>query len=219
VASLLGFWAWAGLQFRDHRPQSHTARNQVIQLLAIFSATFVLSAVAFATVSLSRKRGRGGGWALAGATVSVVLVGLTVMVGSPALQELNQLYCRKTLSALALAVLMYTDSNEDVLPTKGWSDAALSQIRTDVVFRCPEAPGLRSAYAFNHALAGRNIKTVPHPERTVLLSESDLGWNGAGGREALVARPRHRGKDVFAFVDGHAASLERKQESHLIWRP
>jgi hypothetical protein len=221
VASLLGFWVWVGLQSLDHRPQSHTARNQIIQLLAILSATLVLSLVALATVVLSRKRAAGRGWAAAGALISAILVLLTLTVGLPMLDTVHQAVCQKNLMQLALVLEMYAGDNGDLLPTTSWSDRALSEVGRDVwgIFRCPEAPGLRCAYAFNRALMGRSIKTIPQPERTVLLFESDLGWNSAGGPDALVRTPRHSGKDVFAFADGSVKLFDRKQESDLIWYP
>jgi len=116
---------------------------------------------------------------------------------------------------------MYAGDYDALPPAGRWSDCLLEHVHSGS-FVCPEAPRLRSGYAFNRALAGMSAAEflkLPRLDRTVLLYESDVGWNGAGGPEDLVRQPRHRGKDVCAFADGSGRAVERDKESDLIWQP
>ncbi len=61
----------------------------------------------------------------------------------------------------------------------------------------------------NRALQGRRIDEVPAPEDTVLIFESDGGWNAAGGEELLPRVPRHYGFDVYGFVNGRVSMVRR----------
>ena len=116
---------------------------------------------------------------------------------------------------------MYAGDYDALPPAATWSDRLRHYVNPDV-FICPEAPNLRSGYALNRALAGMSVAEflkLPRLDRTVLIYESDLGWNGAGGPDTITARPRHRGQDTFAFGDGRVEFRKRDRESDLIWRP
>ena len=53
----------------------------------------------------------------------------------------------------------------------------------------------------------------------MLIFETDGGWNVAGGRELLPARPRHSGAYVIGFVDGHAEMVRPARLENLRWEP
>lgn len=57
------------------------------------------------------------------------------------------------------------------------------------------------------------------PAQVVMLFESDRGWNGSGGPEALPKVPRHNGGDFYAFWDGHCKWVRRGHETTLEWSP
>lgn len=78
---------------------------------------------------------------------------------------------------------------------------------------------MKSGYAFNRALGGKGRKDIRHPERTVLLYESDLGWNGADGPRSLCRPPRHRRGNLIAFADGGVDVVPPMDEPKLNWRP
>ena len=54
-----------------------------------------------------------------------------------------------------------------------------------------------SSYAFNKALSGKNIAEV-NPN-TVMIFETDLGWNGSGRLEDAL--------EFLEFFDGHAIAV------------
>jgi prepilin-type processing-associated H-X9-DG protein len=61
-----------------------------------------------------------------------------------------------------------------------------------------------------------NIKA---PGNTVLLFESDAGWNASGDQGAMIARPRHSGGFIILFADGHVEAVPRERLRSLIWNP
>jgi hypothetical protein len=135
----------------------------------------------------------------------------------------SEFQCAMNVKQLSMAVECYERDWDGRMPLAGnWSDALYPYILKPEVFVCPKAPNERSGYAYNLGVAGMNTAGIdlPSQARVVVIFESGLGWNGAGGVEALVATPRHRGFDEFGMLDGHIETLARGQaESGLIWQP
>ena len=62
------------------------------------------------------------------------------------------------------------------------------------------------------------LSEIADPEHTVLLYESDLGWNGAGGPGTLAWR--HRGSfSIVAFAGWDVRLVKRGEERSLVWQP
>ena len=87
-------------------------------------------------------------------------------------------------------------------------------------YLCPQGkPGQRCHYAFNARLVGREIKDIQSPAQTVLIFETDGGWNVAGGRELFPARSRHAGAYAVGFADGHSEMVVPSRLEKLRWDP
>ena len=208
-------------------------RGRMLPLYGSLVASAILGGAALVRIRLSNWRL--AGWNAAIASVAVSALGL---LAAPTLfyPWVVEWPCHQNLEMLSVSLAMYAQEHDGLLPpAERWSDCLDAWSRSypleysapvnPLLFVCPEAPGLRSGYAFNRALGGLSmgdIRKTPHPERTVMLFESDLGWNGTGGPESLVKTPRHRGRDVFAYAVGElwgVQSLARSQQRGLIWRP
>jgi prepilin-type processing-associated H-X9-DG protein len=85
----------------------------------------------------------------------------------------------------------------------------LSGVKGRDSFRCPEARSAESGYAYNAALSSAMYDSLSDAALTVVIFESDKGWNASGGPELLTDMPRHLGGDNVGFADGHAAWLGR----------
>ncbi len=57
------------------------------------------------------------------------------------------------------------------------------------------------------------------PAETVLIFETDGGWNLSGSRELLLAKPRHGNGYVVGFADGHAELVRPERLEKLRWEP
>ena len=210
----------------------------VLGILGMFSCGItalvglILGIVALAKIKKSGGRLDGRGLALAGTIVSgVFLTLIPVMIAIyaamllPALasakQKAMEINCVNNEKQLALAVILYSGENTNHFPSAAtWCDAIKTAAGSERIFKCPTAnPASRCDYAFNAKLDGMDLgKVAP---QTVMLFESDGGWNANGGRESLPANPRHlRGRIyVVAFVDGHVEAVNQSRLSTLRWDP
>jgi len=210
IVQLLHVLAWADT----------TSLGKVLPLFVYLGAALALGVAAVIRVFASRGRLAGHDYAIAGSLVSAFGLFVTSTLVYPAVAETDRATCLSSIKEVALVLQLYAQDHDGRLPPAGrWCSGVMPYVHYAGILVCPEAPRLRSGYAFNRALSGCSVDKIPHPHTTVLLYESDLGWNGAGGPETLVKTPRHRGKDVFAFADGSARSLRRDQEGTLIWQP
>ncbi len=127
--------------------------------------------------------------------------------------------CVFHVKSLAAAMQMYAEDYDGGLPADAWCDRLVAQgYATDPdVFRCDRAPSLRCAYAYNSALVGANLKQLPAPGLTVVIFESDRGWNASGGMKLLPSEPRHYDGDYYGFADGRAKWVKRSP--FIIWNP
>ena len=160
---------------------------------------------------------------------AVLLLGVfAVMQGK---RKMDAFLCTGNVSALASSLTMYAANYHAYPAADKWCEAVTEFTRTRAYLKCPARPDLECGYAFNAALAGmRPEDTKSNPDDTVVVFESDRGWNAAGGIELLPEKPRHDGADVYGFVGGvptthfeHAASVPREAvvsgKTSLVWDP
>ena len=193
-----------------------------------FTALFglILGIIAMVKVKNSGGRLTGNGLALAGVIVSAVFLFMIPVLAAlllPALaqaknkaQEIN---CVSNEKQLALAIRIYSGDNKDQFPPAStWCDAIKNEMGTERILKCPGAkPGNRCDYAFNAKLSGLDISKV-NPQ-TVMLFESDGGWNASGGPELMIGNARHGRMFVVAFADGSVQQLREAQLGTLRWDP
>lgn len=198
----------------------------------------ILGMVSLGRINRSGGRLRGRGLALAGVCVSGVmlllsvpfLAGLTLPAlaraqhraerfSQPYARERAQAtYCVNNLKQLALAVKVYAaDHTNQFPPAVTWCDAIQGSIRSPKVFTCVTEPSLRCAYAFNAKLDGKKGNEIS--PQTVMLFESDLGWNGSGGPGALKPHKHSRQFVNVALADGSVVPVPRWQLDTLRWDP
>ncbi len=129
----------------------------------------------------------------------------------------NDINCMNNLKQLALEIRLYQDGNNEVFPpSNNWCDAIQSTNTNGRLFRCPSAAKkLPCGYAMNNRLEGLK-NTGEIPDDTVLLFESNAGWNASGGPE-LVAK-RHHTLHV-AYTDGSVQYIKAEDVSKLRWNP
>ena len=189
-------------------------------------AGLILGIVALVKINRSGGRLSGQGLAIAGICVSgfMLFVSIPIMAAMtlPALaqakQRAQQINCVNNMKQLALAVRIYaSDHNDQLPPAATWCDAIQSAVGSPKVFQCPSEPGRRCAYAFNAKLAGK--KEGEFDPQTVLLFESDAGWNGSGGAAELKPH-KHSSRTLnVALADGSVQQLPRSRLNTLRWEP
>jgi len=167
-----------------------------------------------------RAKGRplGHGLAVAGITLSLFTMGLWAPMFVKGATFRHMYACAANERRLAEAMLMYAEKNDDRLPaSRDWADAITPYVSDRETFSCPSAPGKRSGYAFNQALSSIKVADIRDPGHAVMLFESDLGWNASGTASDLPPEPRHDGRDILAFADGHVKAYYRGREAGVVW--
>lgn len=186
----------------------------------------ILGIVAMNKIGKSPGQLRGKGLALAGIIVSsltFLLIPIFAAMLLPALaaakQKAQAINCVSNEKQLALAVKMYSDDNTNHFPPAVmWCDAITRYTVGSGLFKCPAANSSgRCDYAFNAKLDGMDDSKIdPH---TVMIFESDAGWNANGGPEQMIGKPRHARVFVVAYADGSVQQLRKSQIGTLRWDP
>ena len=188
----------------------------------------ILGIIALVRINKSKGQLGGQGMALAGTIVSAafllfapIMAAMLLPALAKAKQKTSSIQCMNNLKQLSLGIIMYANDNKDVFPSgTSWCDLIMPYEKASQPFVCPQGkPGQRSHYAFNAKLAGRQLKDVQAPAETVLVFETDGGWNMAGGRELLPAIPRHGGAHAIGFADGHVEIVRPARLQKLRWEP
>jgi prepilin-type processing-associated H-X9-DG protein len=188
----------------------------------------ILGIMAIVRISNSQGRLEGKGLAIAGTVVSgffLLLVPVFAAMLLPALAAAKQkallINCLNNEKQLALGLRIYSTDNHNHLPAAtNWCDAVKASVGSEKTFRCPvNGATNRCDYAFNAKLDGVDLTQV-NP-KTVLLFESDAGWNAQGGTEILSARHGSHGRPVavVAFADGHVEVVPEARLNNLRWDP
>ena len=206
----------------------------VLGILGVFTfgATalvgLILGIISLVKINKSNGALRGSGLALAGTIVSGVFLLMLPVVAAlllPALanakSKAQAIICMTNMKQLALGSFMYADNNKGQLPSgPDWCDTVQKYVRNEKAFQCPGGNrNQRCHYAFNSQLSGVKTKSVTSPAQTVLLFESDGGWNASGGIELMVKKSRHQRAMSLVFVDGHSEIVRESRLQAVRWEP
>ncbi len=127
--------------------------------------------------------------------------------------------CTSNMKQLCLAALMYSQENNDTLPTEDWVEAIYPYCKNRAMYVCPGQPDKKVAYALNEAIAGVPMAEVKSPAQAVLLFEADLPDDAPfGGADAVPEPPRHGDRIVVGFVDGHVKAVSPDELRELLQR-
>jgi len=181
---------------------------------------------------IGRSQGRltGRGLAIAGIILSVVSIVLYIVAavvlfvlltvaftGGPEGGDLTA-----SVSAarqLASGTLTYAAFHNDRLPPRETWDTTLldAGLVSRECLRDRSLPPGSRAFAMNAALAGLDLRDLA--AGTVMYFECDAGSPPAGGRELLPRHPRHAGRYVIVFRDGHVEPVPPDRVDSLRWNP
>ena len=125
--------------------------------------------------------------------------------------------CVNNEKQLGLAVRIYSDNNTNHFPpAAAWCDAIKKTVGSEKIFKCSAATS-QCGYAFNAKLDGLDESKI-NPQ-TVVIFESDAGWNASGGPELMIAKPRHARVFVVGLADGSVQQLHESQLNTWRWDP
>jgi hypothetical protein len=201
----------------------------VLGILGITAAIgLILGIIALKMVARSNGQLRGTGWAIAGTVLSgsMLLLAIPTVAGLfvvPMLKErqrMAEFHCLENMRQLNSTLQTFATSNEGRLPNAAtWCDQLIQaslMAPGSSAFRCPTQSGGLCDYAFNEHLSGLDLNKVP--KDTVLLFESDMGWNGRGDVKN-IASSRHGMYFIIGFADGAVERVPAWQLPQMRWLP
>jgi prepilin-type processing-associated H-X9-DG protein len=193
-------------------------------------AGIILGIVGLVKIGGSAAALRGRGLAIAGIVVSVVgililpVLAMLAAILLPAVFGAREMAysasSANNVKQLCSVTMQYATSHRQKLPPADtWPEVFQEQVGlSPQVMADPADEGGGRAYAMNAALAGGTI-VVPAPGQTVLFFECRPGSPPSGGPDLLPEKPRHAGRYVIGFLDGHVESVPPDRVRSYIWEP
>ena len=185
----------------------------------------VLGIIASIRISKSDGRLKGQGLAITGIIISAVLLLLLVVLVPPAVGKAKakvlSIACMANAQQINLAVIMHAQANTNTCPPAAtWCDAVQGNLVLTNAFQCLAADkSHRSHYAFNARLDSLSMDKIKNPAQTVMIFESEGGWNQSGGSELKPRKPRHGRTIIVGFADGHTEAVDESRLAQLQWEP
>jgi prepilin-type processing-associated H-X9-DG protein len=189
-------------------------------------AGIILGIVGLLKIKSNPATMKGHGLAIAGIVVSglgiliLPLLGMLIAILLPAvfgaLDLANSTSSANNVKQLCSVTMQYAASHRQKLPpVDTWPEVLPlpPQVMAD-----PSDQAAGRAYAMNAGLAGKTI-AVFDSSRTVLFFECRPGSPPAGGPDLLPDKPRHAGKYVIGFLDGHVEAVPPENVENLVWEP
>jgi hypothetical protein len=125
--------------------------------------------------------------------------------------------CFMHANSLARSLKIVSIANGGTYPDAAtWCDAIKHEVTSTNHYQCPQDPkrGI-CGFAYNEKLSGVRD---PNPN-TVMIFESDLGWNGSGGLTNAITKPRHFRHIVVGLANGQVRGIGPDQLKTLRWDP
>ena len=198
-------------------------------------AGLILGIIALSRIAKSAGQLTGRGLAIAGIILSAatpVLLAIVAMLAGillpavfSALDAAKSAHSMNNVQQLCMATHTYATLHRQQLPpADSWPQVLQEQMGLSAdVMTDPDDdkdsldPDDNRAYAMNAGLGG----TIQHPDpsRTVLFFECRPGTPPAGGPDLLPDEPRHAGRYVIGFLDGHVERVAPEEVKQLLWQP
>jgi hypothetical protein len=132
----------------------------------------------------------------------------------------QQAACLSNVKQICLAMLMYTQDHDEVLPGQTWADDLQPYIKNPQVMVCPSRPETKVGYAFNKALLKANLANIAAPAETLMVFEvKGTGANPVGTADDVPPEGVHDGGICVGFADGHAKWIPVNEARELLKQP
>ncbi len=122
----------------------------------------------------------------------------------------------RTVCNLYYRTVIITNSSVPIV--ENWCDSIDNQHTKKIYFKCPgQSPNSnpRSDYAINENVANYTFEDLP--DDLVLFFESDLGWNGVGGKDDVCSMNHNNDMVGIILINGYAFHIEKGRIGELRW--
>ncbi len=195
----------------------HCGEFRIVWLLSTIVG-FGLGIVALCQIEYSKERIAGGVSATFGVIIAIISFLLLSVAPRTVWQPPPSFICGINLSGLGKAMLIYAGEFNGKYPTADkWCDILLegNEEIKEKMFVCPGALKSGNKERCHYAM---NPNCEPNsPADTVLLFETDGGWNLSGGPELLSTKNHDEQGCNILFNDGHVEFFRKKYLQDLKW--
>jgi prepilin-type processing-associated H-X9-DG protein len=208
-----------------HQPPNPVTFPSILMSLSILAALLSLILGVVVGIKERKKQKSLGGKLLIG---SGRVISLFLLLILPFTKEIpcirivhDQAICLRQVRDLSLALLMYSDENNETFPPADhWCDAILPFVKDHdkKIFVCPDAQNQTCSYALNKNIAGKPLADIDQPADCIAVFESDMGWNKAGDASDLPKPARHNTGNNYGYADGHAKWAKAEYMTEF-WKP
>ncbi len=146
--------------------------------------------------------------------IIAILAAILFPVFARAREKARQTTCMSNLRQISASMLMYTQDNDQTLPSDSnvWSELALDP----GVLVCPTAgKNIVNAYAYNYFVADQSWGDLGDPTKRLLAADGNTtsvastpatrAYNVAYDSQGADLNMRHSGKLCASFCDGHVS--------------
>lgn len=152
--------------------------------------------------------------------VGILLSAILFPVFNRARYQAQIAVCQNNVRQLCQSAMLYSqDYDGKYPPAASWCDAVKTYTKSPTVYKDPGALGKECGYGFNSALGGISEGDIANAAGTVMIFESDNGWNANGGRDAMITKSRHGICFVLGYADSHVTRVSDSNLNSLIWEP
>ncbi len=139
--------------------------------------------------------------------IIAILAAILFPVFAKAREKARQTQCLNNQRQIVLATTMYAQDHDELLPDTATFWGAISLDKGVLI--CPTAgTKVPNGYVYSSYVAGKALGEVASPSTTEVTGDGVGGTNGTAANVAAAMTdfdPRHGGKYIFAYLDGHVA--------------
>jgi prepilin-type N-terminal cleavage/methylation domain-containing protein/prepilin-type processing-associated H-X9-DG protein len=127
--------------------------------------------------------------------IIAILAAILFPVFARAREKARQTTCSSNQRQIVAAVQMYCQDHEETLPATSsvWNDINVDQ----KVLTCPSLSGNQKGYLYNQDCGSASIGSFVSPDQIMVTADS---------KDGKTVDPRHSGKHIASYLDGHVAT-------------
>ncbi len=127
--------------------------------------------------------------------IIAILAAILFPVFARAREKARQSTCSSNQRQIVAAVQMYCQDHEETLPATSsvWNDINVDQ----KVLTCPSLSGNQKGYLYNQDCGSASIGSFVSPDQIMVTADS---------KDGKTVDPRHSGKHIVSYLDGHVAT-------------
>jgi prepilin-type N-terminal cleavage/methylation domain-containing protein/prepilin-type processing-associated H-X9-DG protein len=179
--------------------------------------------------------------------IIAILAAILFPVFAKAREKAKQASCASNLRQIGLAVIMYVQDYDEIMPDNTWQDSSgtwvqhltaadrtYPYIKNSQIFCCPSRSEVgpcatqvgspfpyvnRCSYGYNNwVVGGRRSSDIKAPSNLFMVMDAQNWWNDSWSNAPRLCHRHNEGAN-FCFADGHVKWVRSRSETPDQWWP